>query len=204
MTDALTSSLAVLAVLGQAALVALGICGALHLVGVRGPWNFVRESLDGSELWLAALVAVVATGGSLWFSEVAGYIPCKLCWFQRIAMYPLVLLVLVALARDRRAARYFLPLPLVGLGVAGWHLLVERGVVEDTQSCLISAPGGCATRWIEELGYVTIPVLAATAFAAIAVLLAFAWAGSRVAEAHVRQESVEPARRGPRRVAEDT
>lgn len=87
-------------------------------------------------------------------------------------MYPLVLLALPALWNDRRAARYLLPLALVGLGVAGWHLLVERGVVEETQSCFVSAPGGCATRWVEELGYVTIPVLSATGFALIAFVLA--------------------------------
>ena len=202
MTDAITSSLAVLAVLTLATLAALAVAFLLHLAGVRGPWRFVRETLDGTELWLAALVALVATGGSLWFSEVAHYIPCKLCWFQRIAMYPLVLLVLPALASDRRAARYFLPLPLVGLGVAGGHLLVERGVVEDTQSCVISAPGGCATRWIEELGFVTIPVLSAAAFGLLAVLLGLAAFGSRVAEADVRQQPVEPAGSGPRRVSE--
>ena len=202
MTDAITSSLAVLAVLTLATLAALAVAFLLHLAGVRGPWRFVRETLDGTELWLAALVALVATGGSLWFSEVAHYTPCTLGWFQRIAMNPRVRLVRRARASDRRAARYFLPLPLVGLGVAGWHLLVERGVVEDTQSCVISAPGGCATRWIEELGFVTIPVLSAAAFGLLAVLLGLAAFGSRVAEANVRKQPVEPAGSGPRRVSE--
>jgi disulfide bond formation protein DsbB len=144
---------------------------ALRLAGVDGPWRFVRETLDGSELWLAFLVALVATAGSLFFSEVAHFVPCKLCWYQRICMYPLLVLALPALAGDRRAARYLLPLPIVGLGVAVWHLLVERGLVAEDQSCRVSAPGGCSARWIEEFGYVTIPALAATGFALIVFFL---------------------------------
>ena len=71
---------------------------------------------------------------------------------------------LAALANDRRVARYLLPLPLVGAGISVYHLLVENGVVKQAQACLISAPGGCATKWIEEFGYVTIPGLALTGF----------------------------------------
>jgi disulfide bond formation protein DsbB len=173
-TDTVITALALLGVMAQVALGALLVAGLLRLVGIRGPWDFVRETLAGSELWVGFAVALVATAGSLYFSEVADFVPCKLCWYQRIAMYPLVLLALPALRRDRFGALYLLPLPIVGLAIAGWHILVERGVVEDTQSCLISAPGGCATKWIEELGYVTIPTLAATAFALIAFVLALA------------------------------
>ena len=171
-TDTVVTILAVLGVMAQALLAVLLILLVLRLVGVAGPWRFVRESLQGSELWLAFVVALVATGGSLYFSEVEHFIPCKLCWFQRIAMYPLVLLALPALGDDRRAAQYLLPLPIVGFGIAVWHILVERGVVSDTESCQISAPGGCATKWIEEFGYMTIPTLSATAFALIALVLA--------------------------------
>ena len=120
---------------------------------------------------LALLVAGTATLGSLYYSEVAGFVPCELCWYQRICMYPLsIITLLAALANDRRVARCLLPLPLVGAGVSVYHLLVENGVVEQAKACLISAPGGCATKWIEEFGYVTIPVLALTAFS-----LAFAF-----------------------------
>ncbi len=81
-------------------------------------------------------------------------------------MYPLTIVsLLAALANDRRVARYLLPLPLVGACVSVYHLLVENKVVGQSTACLISAPGGCATKWIEEFGYVTIPVLALTAFA---------------------------------------
>jgi disulfide bond formation protein DsbB len=148
-------ALAVLGVVGQALFV------LLLLVGWR-----IRAWLEGYELWLAFLVSAIATGGSLFFSEIANFIPCELCWFQRICMYPLsIATLLAALADDRRAARYLLSLPLVGAGVSVYHLLVENGVVEQARACLISAPGGCATKWIDEFGYMTIPTLALTGFA---------------------------------------
>ena len=172
MTDTVITALAVLGLMTQALLAALLIVVVLRAAGVRRPWDFVRETLSGSELWIGFVAALVATGGSLYFSEVAHFIPCKLCWFQRVSMYPLILLALLALRRDRRAAQYLLPLPVVGFAIAAWHILVERGAVAEAQSCLISAPGGCATKWIEEFGYITIPTLAATAFALIAFVLA--------------------------------
>ena len=142
------------------------LLGLAWLVGVHGPGERLRRALEGYELWLVFLVSSIATGGSLFFSEIAGFVPCELCWFQRICMYPLsIVTLLAALANDRRVARYLLLLPLVGAGVSVYHLLVENGVVEQARACLLSAPGGCATKWIEEFGYVTIPTLALTGFA---------------------------------------
>lgn len=87
-------------------------------------------------------------------------------------MYPLTITsLLAALANDRRMARYLLPLPLVGAGVSIYHLLVENGVVEQAKACLLSAPGGCATKWINEFGYMTIPTLALTGFVLCAAFL---------------------------------
>jgi disulfide bond formation protein DsbB len=158
--------LAVLGVTGQAVAALLLVVGVGWLTGLRAGGDLLHRALEGYELWLVFLVASIATGGSLFFSEIAGFVPCELCWFQRICMYPLSIVVLLAaLANERRVAHYLLPLPLVGAGVAVYHLLVENGVVEQGRACLISAPGGCATKWINEFGYVTIPVLALTGFA---------------------------------------
>ena len=157
--------LAVLGVAGQVLAAALLLVGLAWLLGLRSPGRLLRQTLEGYELWLAFLVAAVATGGSLFFSEIAYFIPCELCWYQRICMYPLaVVTLLAALANDRRATRYLLPLPVVGAGLAVYHELIERGVVSEPRACAVSAPGGCATKWIEEFGYVTIPVLTLTAF----------------------------------------
>jgi disulfide bond formation protein DsbB len=159
-------TLAALGVAGQVLAALLLLVGLAWLAGLRGPGNALHAGLEGYELWLTFVVASIATGGSLFFSEIAHFVPCELCWFQRICMYPLTITTLLAaLANDRRAARYLLALPLVGAGVSVYHLLVENGVVEQAQACLISAPGGCATKWINEFGYVTIPTLALTGFA---------------------------------------
>jgi disulfide bond formation protein DsbB len=173
MTHAIIVLLAVLGVIGQVLAGLLILVVVLRLFGVRTPFDVLREDSSGYELWIVFAVAAIATAGSLFFSESAGFVPCELCWFQRICMYPLVLVLLPALAGDHRAARYFLPLPIAGAGVAIYHLLVENRVVHQAQACLISAPGGCATKWINEFGYVTIPTLALTGFVlALAFLLA--------------------------------
>jgi disulfide bond formation protein DsbB len=167
--------LAVLGVAGQIVLLCFAIVGIVALAGDRRPLDAVRGALWGYELWLAFLVSAAATAGSLYYSEIAGYVPCELCWFQRICMYPLsILTLLMALANDSRAARYLLPLPIVGAGLAVYHMLVERGVVGQTSGCSVSAPGGCATKWVDELGYLTIPTLTLTAFALVLAFLVLA------------------------------
>jgi disulfide bond formation protein DsbB len=174
-TDAVTVTLAALGIVGQIAAVALLAAALLAAFGAGRPLRFARDLMWGNELWLTFVVAAVATLGSLFFSEITDFVPCKLCWFQRIFMYPLAIVVpLMALAHDRRAARYVLPLPIIGIPITIYHILIERGVVEQAKTCLISAPGGCATKWIEEFGYVTIPTLALTSFVLCIVFLVFA------------------------------
>ena len=152
----------------------LGV-GVLALAGIPAPLAFVRSTLWGYELWLVFLIAAVTTGGSLFFSEVAGFVPCELCWYQRICMYPLsIVALLAALANDQRVARYLVPLPVVGAGVAVYQVLIENGVVGESRACFLSAPGGCATKWVEEFGYETIPVMSLVGFLIAAALLVFA------------------------------
>ena len=175
MTHDVIVVLAALGVAGQVLAVLLLLIGLAWLFGLRAPADLLRRTVEGYELWLVFLVSSIATGGSLFFSEIAHFVPCELCWYQRICMYPLTIAsLLAALANDRRVARYLLPLPLVGACVSVYHLLVENKVVGQSTACLISAPGGCATKWIEEFGYVTIPVLALTGFALTFALLVLA------------------------------
>jgi disulfide bond formation protein DsbB len=157
--------LSVLGVIGQVIVGIMILVGLLALFGVRGPLDGIRRLLWGYELWAAFVVAAIATGGSLFFSQIANFPPCELCWFQRICMYPLsILTLLMALANDNRAARYLYPLPVVGACVSIYHLLIENGVIKEPNQCLQSAPGGCAVKWINEFGYMTIPTLALTGF----------------------------------------
>jgi disulfide bond formation protein DsbB len=173
-----TVVLAALGVLGQVLVVLMLLAFLTAAVGVGGPLRELRSTLWGYELWAAFLVAAVATGGSLFFSEIAGYVPCELCWYQRICMYPLSLLTLFAAGhRDYRFARYLLPLPIVGAGVSIYHLLIENAVITEPSACRIGG-AGCAVKWINEFGYVTIPTLALTAFALLIVFLSLAAGGA--------------------------
>jgi disulfide bond formation protein DsbB len=176
LTDLVAAVLAALALVVQVLLAALVVLALAALVSRRArAWlGEVRATLAGSELWLAWVFALVATSGSLFFSEVGGFQPCRLCWYQRAAMYPLVAVLLVlALLRGRgragsRAALLGLPLPLAGAAVSIWHIYIEINPESEPKGCQASVP--CSTKWIEEIGYITIPVLALTAFAAILAL----------------------------------
>ncbi|MHB8893193.1 MAG: disulfide bond formation protein B, partial [Candidatus Limnocylindrales bacterium] len=96
---------------------------------MRVPVMGIRAALP----YIAWAQALVATSGSLFLSEVLGYPPCVLCWYQRIAMYPLVAIIAVAiLRRDARLHLYVLPLSLVGLAIALYHNLLYIGVIPET------------------------------------------------------------------------
>lgn len=127
-------------------------------------------------LYLAWLVALVATAGSLVFSEVLGYIPCQLCWFQRICMYPQALLLgLASYHDDRRIATYLIPLSAIGLAIAVFHYLEQKVPGFGLPGlCQVGVP--CSGQYINWWGFVTIPFLSLTAFALILSLL---WAKRR-------------------------
>ena len=120
--------------------------------------------------YLVWVVALVATAGSLFFSEVMDLPPCVLCWYQRIAMYPLVLIVGSGIAlRDPRWKMYSLPLGLAGLAISIYHNLLYYGVIpESITPCKQGI--SCTTVQIEWLGFITIPLMALVAFVLVCVL----------------------------------
>lgn len=122
-------------------------------------------------LYAAWLVAMTATAGSLYFSEVRLYAPCSLCWYQRIMMYPLVILLGVASYRqDREIVRYALPLSVLGGTVSLFHYLEQKVPGFSAPSlCRMGVP--CTQEYINWLGFITIPFLALVAFTLITVLL---------------------------------
>jgi disulfide bond formation protein DsbB len=176
LTDAVSIALAALAVVAQAGLVALTLLALAALTSdcARAWLRELGATIAGAELWIAWAVAAIATSGSLFFSEYSDFIPCRLCWFQRIGMYPLAAILLIAAVRKdiRAGALYALPFPILGGLVSIYHIYIEHHPEAESASCKVSAP--CSVRWIEEIGYVTIPVLALTAFAAILALLLMA------------------------------
>ncbi|MEP1125478.1 MAG: disulfide bond formation protein B [Ilumatobacter sp.] len=117
---------------------------------------------------VAALVAVSATAGSLYFSEIADFIPCELCWYQRIAMYPLAMILPLALVRrDRDVMNEAFVLAAAGLLASAYHMRVQW-FPDSSNSCALD--DGCSAKWVEGLGVFTIPQMAATAFFLIIML----------------------------------
>lgn len=123
--------------------------------------------------YLAWFIALVAMVGSLFFSEVMNLPPCVLCWYQRIAMYPLVLIIGIGIiSRDNRVKNYALPLCLIGLAISIYHNLLYYGIIpESIAPCTQGI--SCTSRQIEWLGIITIPLMALTAFVSIALCLLF-------------------------------
>jgi len=125
-------------------------------------------------LYAAWIIALLASVGSLFFSEVMQLPPCVLCWYQRIAMYPLVLVIGTAIViGDRsRVKHYALPLVLGGLAVAVYHNLLYYGIIpESITPCTQGI--SCTSRQIEWLGFITIPLLSLLGFIAVGACLLF-------------------------------
>lgn len=121
--------------------------------------------------FLAWLIASASTLGALFLSQVMDIVPCVLCWYQRICMFPLILILAAGLFPfDARLVRYALPLTLVGWMIALFHVLVVAGVVpENIRPCAQGIP--CKDQQIEWFGFLTIPLLSLIAFSVIGVLL---------------------------------
>lgn len=131
----------------------------------------LRTFLTEQGLSLAWVIATIATLGSLYFSEVMGYLPCTLCWYQRILMYPLVIVLGIASARkDLKQTIYVLPITILGMGFSSYHYAIEKTDWFDRggNACGIVP---CDAEYINWLGFITIPFLALMAFTLITVLL---------------------------------
>lgn len=130
-----------------------------------------RASLRPVALPLAAIIAVGATLGSLYLSEVADFVPCELCWFQRIAMYPMaVLLPIATIRRDERMLRDVSVLAGIGLLISSYHIQLQL-FPEQSSMCSLSAP--CTAQWVEALGFMSIPQMAWISFALIIAFAAY-------------------------------
>ncbi len=171
----------VLTLLANAALLVLVLVGIGALVGGR-PRELARRvvaAVGPRAPVLALVVAAVTTAGSLYYSEIVGYIPCELCWYQRICMYPLVAVLAVGVVRkDRAVVWYAAPLVVVGAPISLYHWLVERvPSLAESSSCSVFSP--CSIPFFEELGYITLAFMALSSFLLIGALLVTAWASDR-------------------------
>ncbi len=139
----------------------------------RAKWVAFLQEYGAQLAFGPALAAML---GSLYYSEIAGFAPCELCWYQRILMYPLTVIILVGIFNeDRMLPKYVLPLSITGMGVSTYHYLLQNHVFGGAQVCSFGV--SCSLRYVNIWGFVTIPFMALTAFTMITLLmLATNWA----------------------------
>jgi len=143
--------------------------------------DVVADSLGNWAIVLAWLVALASMLGSLYYSESVGFEPCRLCWYQRIAMYPLaVILGIAALLRDRAVRIYGFALAGIGGAIATYHYLIQLYPNLEAGSCSVTTP--CSARYVERFGFVSIPYMALSGFLVILVLL-WVWPATSSADA---------------------
>lgn len=135
--------------------------------------NLQNKNISKNIVFLCWLISLIASVGSLFFSEIMKFPPCVLCWYQRIAMYPLVLLFFISTFHPPRIGFSFcFPLVLIGWFISLYHNLLHYGIVPESASpCLQGV--SCATVYINWFGFITIPILSFIAFSFLIVLLMF-------------------------------
>lgn len=131
------------------------------------------------------VLALLAFIGPLTYSEIIEYAPCKLCWFQRIAMFPQLVILAVALWNsDKNYWRYILILSSIGLCFSLFHYGLQMGLPITTECATVGQSGSCASLYVNTFGFVTMPFMAASVFIAQIILSLYARMGSKEVTAH--------------------
>lgn len=160
LTPAVNLILASLTVAGQAVILLL----VFSMVSGRAK---VLVFFGKNAVLFSFIVALAATLGSLFYSEVAGYEPCKLCWLQRIFMYPQAVLLGIALWRKNYEKYNSIVLSAIGAAIAGYHYLLQIGIAPELPCSATGYSVACSQRFVMSFGYITIPVMALTVFVMI-------------------------------------
>lgn len=162
-------------VLGMAVVVIL-----IVLIFIPAANKFVKIIARHS-LWLSFGVAASALLLSLFYSDVAGYAPCALCWYQRILIYPqAVILGMAAWRNDLNVRIYCLTLSIIGAVIATYHYLLQFGVASPALApCALHGGVSCADRLFTVFGFVTIPFMSLTAFLLIIAFLSVSFVADR-------------------------
>jgi disulfide bond formation protein DsbB len=164
---------AILALLAAGAVAILVIVRLLAAVSptAEGWYDAIGVFVRPNALSMAFLVALLATMGSLYFSEIAHFEPCRLCWYQRIAMYPLVVILgIAAVRRDAGVRPYGMALATIGAVISAYHVALEWVPALDTGTCGLGP--SCSVVWFRVFGFLSLPTLALIAFLSILSLLA--------------------------------
>lgn len=138
---------------------------AAFIVRSKRPESKFVKTLSENGFLLAFLVSLAATAGSLYYSDIRGYEPCKFCWFQRIFMYPQVLLLGIALwKKDYRMKLYSIALSIIGAIIALNHVILQHTGSSFIPCSAVGQSVSCSKVFVSHLGYITIPAMALTAF----------------------------------------
>jgi disulfide bond formation protein DsbB len=187
----ITTGFAVLSLVADALVVLaiIGFVASRASSSSRARWADFRDAISPFALQVAWIVAALATLGSLYLSQIAGLTPCEFCWFQRICMYPLSLLLGIAAFRGDVgiAKRYFMPISIVGAGLAIYHYQLEHIAGEPT-ACSATVP--CNSAAFNIFGFISVPFLSLAAFALITTLLVLAREGRYEDEEYIEEEVV--------------
>ena len=133
----------------------------------------MKQKLAFYSLYLAWMISLAAVFGSLYFSEIAKFPPCVLCWYQRIFLYPLALLIPVGMFRkDKSLPFYVLPLIFIGTLISIYHNMLQYGLIsEELSPCTLGV--SCVTKYVEFFGFISIPFLALLSFVIIGILMVY-------------------------------
>lgn len=134
--------------------------------------NGIKKITANNILYLAWIQALVATAVSLYFSEILKFPPCVLCWYQRIFMYPLAIILPIGIFNsDKKIHQYVLALSIPGMLIALYHVLLQAGVIPGSLVPCVSGVS-CTTKYtIFNTDFITIPLLSLLAFVLIAVCM---------------------------------
>lgn len=172
----ITTILSVLIALSQLAM-AIALIGYL----TKAKWHQkLSQWIQKRYLWLGLIVGIFAVSGSLYYSEIAGLAPCKLCWFQRIFIYPQLVLFAAALIKKAKdIAIYSTGLAIFGWVIAAYHYTIQmsetvRSVGESVIPCsTVGMTPSCSSYWFLKFGYITIPMMSLTTLTLFLVLAAY-------------------------------
>lgn len=159
----------------------LTLLGQIIIIATLLGWLLLRKNnryqlligrFSKYALTAAFIVSLMATLGSLFYSEILHYQPCKLCWFQRIFMYPQVILLgIAAWKHDYCIKKYSLTLSLIGLLIAAYHYLMQIGLIIAINCGVVGYSASCNETFVLQYGYITIPMMSLTAFGLISLLM---------------------------------
>ncbi len=166
-TESIHVLLSCFTVIGQVVLI-------LCLINFFSPLKIGRTDINKlvrqNAYTFSLAVSLLATIGSLYYSKVAGYSPCELCWYQRIFMYPQAILFGIALYKNQQVITpYSLALSILGGGIALYHYLLQMKVL-DLSTCPVGVES-CSETVVKKFGYITIPMMSLTAFSLLIIFM---------------------------------